>query len=289
MPIIEPVIRPPAEANSFLLQITTGCSANTCTFCGAYKGKPFKVKPLDEILGDIQSYANYNPKVRKVFLMDGDALVLNNSKLIPILEALNQAFPRLTRIAAYANGDQICSRTNEELKTLVSLKLKLFYIGLETGSQEILNDVHKKPTVAEMVQGVIAAQKAEIKSSVIVLLGIGGKEKSKLHIQETIKALNVMQPKLLSFLSLMLVPGTPLYEEYRKGRFNPIDSKDLLIESYEILKGLDCKQTIFRCNHASNYLPLEGRLPADKDRLLRDLSEGISGKQGLKPELFRGL
>ncbi|MFC1770342.1 radical SAM protein [Candidatus Margulisiibacteriota bacterium] len=289
MPIIEPVIRPPAEAFSFLLQVTTGCSANTCTFCGAYKGKPFKVKDFHEIEQDIELAKQLYPQTRRVFLMDGNALILSNEKLIPILQKLISAFPRLTRISSYANGDDITRRNHEELRELANHKLKLIYIGLETGSQQILDHCQKKPTVKQMVEAVQRAWEANIKSSVIVLLGLGGKEHSNIHVVETIKALNQMQPRLLSFLSLMLIPGTELYQENIENLFHELSSHELLEEAYQILKGLEMKQTVFRCNHASNYLELEGRLPQDKQLLLEKIKYALDGKVDLRPEFFRGL
>jgi radical SAM superfamily enzyme YgiQ (UPF0313 family) len=289
MPIIEPVIRPPAEHASFLLQVTTGCSTNSCTFCGAYQHKPFRIKSLSEIFSDIKIHANHYPQTRKVFLMDGNALVLSNAKLIPILEKLNHSFPKLTRISSYANGSDIMRKPYAELQALSHLKLKLIYLGLESGSQAILNICHKKSTVTQMIDAVHIARQASIKSSVILLLGLGGKKYSSMHVAQSIPALNQMQPRLLSFLSLMLIPGTPLFKQKTQNLFTELSSLELLEEAHNILSGLELKQTIFRCNHASNYLPLEGRLPQDKPVLLAQLKQALQGKKYLKPEFFRGL
>lgn len=282
-------IRPPAEANSFLLQVTSSCSANSCTFCGAYLNQPFKIINTEAIFSDIEREVRYYPATRKVFLMDGDALVLNNEKLIPILQKLNNSFPKLTRISSYANGYNITSRSEEELNELYNNKLKLIYMGLESGDQDILDKCHKKSTADEMIKAVQRATKARIKSSVIVLLGLGGKKDSLTHAIKSAEAINQMQPRYLNLLSLMLVPGTPLYQQEKEGSFEVLNAKELLIETYEIIKRLELKQTIFRCNHASNYLPLEGRFPQDKNRLLSIIESAIQGKIGLKPELFRGL
>ena len=289
MPIIEPAIRPPAEAFSFLLQVTLGCSSNNCTFCGAYKGKPFSIKPLSEIITDIEIERRDEADTRKIFLMDGNALVLPNKTLVSILQKLHETFPKLTRISSYANGEDIARRNQEELKELADLKLNLIYLGLESGSQEILDDCHKKTSVSQMVEAVNKAETAGIKSSVMVLLGLGGIKNSRLHIEKTSLALNQMQPKLLSFLSLMLIPGTELYKAAKKGEFQELNSRELLVEARDILAGLDLKQTVFRCNHASNYLSLEGRLPQDKVKLLRQINAALLGKTNLKPEFLRGL
>ncbi len=289
MPIVEPIIRPPSEARNFLLQVTNGCSQNSCTFCGAYSSKSFRVKPQKEIMGDILLASQQYPETRKVFLMDGDALVLNNNKLEPILTELNLRFPKLTRISSYANGINITSKTKQELKALTELKLTLLYMGLESGNQDLLNRCGKTSSVGEMVQAVQGAKGAGMKSSVIVLLGLGGTQHQEEHIRDTITALNAMQPKYLSFLSLMLIPGTPLFQEAERGGFRECSPLQLLEECYQILKGLDLESTIFRSNHASNYLPLEGRLPADKDRLLGRLEQALRGSTTLKPEFMRGL
>ena len=289
MPIIEPVILPPSEANSFLLQVTTGCSANTCTFCGAYKNKPFKIKKYQEVVADIEEEKRFNPDTRKVFLLDGNALVVQNEKLIPVLQKLNESFPRLTRISTYANGDDITRRSLTELQALSNLKLKLMYMGLESGSQTILDRCHKKPTVEQMIQAVRLAESVGIKSSVMVILGLGGKTLSPLHVKETITALNKMQPRFLSFLSLMLIPNTDLYLQAQQGRFQELPARELLQEAHDILSGLDLTQTIFRSNHASNYLPLAGRFPHDKAMLLSQIQAALQGKIHLRPEYFRGL
>ncbi len=289
MTLIEPIIRPPSERNSFLLQVTTGCSANTCTFCGAYKGKPFAVKDQEEIFSDIDEAAEVYPGTRRIFLIDGDALVLNNAKLLPVLKKLNKAFPKLARISSYANGYNITRRGDTALAELYENKLRLIYIGLESGSQDILDRAKKRSTAREMVEAVKKADKAEIKSSVIVLLGIGGKKHSGEHVRETIKALNEMQPRYLSFLSVMLIPGTALHKECREKRFRELEPNELLAEAHGIIKGLELDKTIFRSNHASNYLSLEGRFPQDKNKLLNTLALAIKGEINLRPEMLRGL
>ena len=289
MAIVEPIIRPPSEAESFLLQVTVGCSANQCTFCGAYLNKPFAIKNFEEIVLDIQRGRSLHPQTRRVFILDGDALVVNNTKLLPVLKELNDAFPMLSRISSYATGVNILKRTDKELHELYAHQLKLIYIGLESGNQDILDRCRKRSSAEEMVEAVRRAAKARIKSSVIVLLGLGGKRYSKEHVKDTITALNRMQPRYLSFLSLMVIPGTPLYEEILNGDFAELNPIELLKEAHDIISGLKLEKTIFRCNHASNYLPLKGRFPQDKERLLDSLQLALQGELKLKPEFLRGL
>lgn len=285
MPVVEPAIRPPSEWDSFLLQVTCGCSANSCSFCGAYLNKPFRPKDLIEIYADIDSHAKYYPETRRVFLMDGDALVLSNKQLVPILKYLQEKFPKLRRISSYANGYNIVNRTNVELEELYDNKLTLIYMGLESGSQRVLDFCDKKSSADEMIKAVEMATQVGIKSSVIVLLGLGSKNLSQEHVAETIKALNQMQPRYLSFLSLMLVPGTKLHKQMLEGQFSELSPQELIAEAHQIIEGLDLKKTIFRSNHASNHIPLEGTLPKDKEKLLSLLSCTTT----IKPEHLRGL
>lgn len=289
MPHIEPIIRPPAEANSVLIQVTTGCSSNSCTFCGAYMGKPFAIKENDEIQHDIRHAARRDPRARRVFLIDGDALVIPNKRLIPILGSIEKSFPSLNRIASYANGYNITARSDDELQELWHHKMRLAYIGLESGSEDILQHCKKRSRAEEMVQAVRRLEEAGIRSSVIVLVGLGGKEHSAEHVRETISALNRMQPRYLSFLSVMLIPGTPLYDAARAKTFTELNAHDFLRETRDIISGLELKKTIFRSDHASNYLMLEGRLPQDKTRLLTILDEALCGTRDIRPEFFRGL
>ena len=289
MAIIEPVIRPPAEATSFLLQVTLGCSANDCDFCGAYLGKNFRIKNNEEIFKDIELARRRNPEIRKVFLLDGDALVVKNERILPIFKKLNEAFPKLTRISSYANGYNITRRSLADLNALYQQKLRLIYIGLESGSQDVLDFCHKPSSAEEMIEAVQKAEQAHIKSSVIVLLGLGGRKCSSIHVAETIEALNKMQPTYLSFLSVMVIPGTPLHEKVRSQEFKELNPDELLKEMHDIVKGLELHKTIFRSNHASNYLPLEGTFPKDKEKILNILALALQGKVQLRPEFLRGL
>lgn len=252
-------------------------------------GKPFAVKDPEEIMSDIDKAAAVYPETRRVFLLDGDALAVNNAKLLPVLKKLDEVFPKLSRISSYSNGYNITQRSSAELTELNENKMRLIYIGLESGSQDVLDRCRKRSTVDEMIEAVKKAGRTGIKASVMVLLGLGGKKHSEKHVVDTIKALNKMQPRYLSFLSVMLIPGTPLHKESKEKRFKELNPHELLAEAHSIIKGLELEKTIFRSNHASNYLSLEGRFPQDKNKLLNILELAIRGKINIRPEFSRGL
>jgi len=284
------VIRPPSEAGSFLLQVTYGCSHNHCAFCGTYMFTKFARRPMDEILAEIDATARYNPGVRRVFLCDGDALCLDNVELMPILERLQQSFPRLERVGVYANAIDILAKTPEELKLLSDNKLTLGYLGLESGNDEVLRAMRKGSTADEMVQAVRKAQDAGIAMSVIVLLGLGGRELTREHARDSALVASRMNPRYLSALTLMLIPKTALYQRYKKGAFELLDARSMLQELRWFLQDLDVEgPCVFRTNHASNYLPLAGDLPQDKKRMLDIIDRGLADSTMWRPESRRAL
>lgn len=290
MRYIEPVFRPPSEGDSYILQITYGCSHNKCSFCKMYRKKHFSIRPMEEILEDIRDASKLMPWTRRVFLADGDALILKTDLLVNILEHLNKAFPSLQRVGIYANPHGILHKSKEKLEELKKLKLSIAYLGLESGSEKILKIVNKGFTAEEMIDCVRLAQDCGIKMSVIILLGLGGDKLSKEHAIKTAEVLNRMKPKYLSALTLMPVSGTPLYEDYRNGNFTLIEPEDMLKELRLIIENLDLEGTIFRSDHASNYLPLKGRFPKDKERLLSDIDYTLEHiDDDLVPEFLRGL
>lgn len=285
------VIRPPSEAESYILQITYGCSHNKCTFCPTYLDKPFKIRPAEEIIKDIQKAQQLIPDTRRVFLADGNALVLHNQKLLPILDALSSAFPKLQRIGVYANADDILRKTNDELKELYAKKLSIIYIGLESGNNEVLKRINKGATSEQIIEAVLKAQNAGFKVSVIGLLGLGGTELSEEHAVATGKAITAMKPLYFSLLTLMVVRGTELYKQQKKKKFVLPQPLDMLREMKIIIENINLETgCIFRTNHASNYLPLEGRFPNDKEKLLKTIDRALeTGKSVLRPEYLRNL
>lgn len=285
------VIRPPSEADSYILQVTYGCSHNRCTFCGTYPDKPFQVRLFDEVREDIALARRVLPATRRVFLADGNAMVLSASRLIPILDALAAAFPDLQRVSIYANARDLLQKSRDDLRRLRERGLRLVYLGLESGHDEVLRRINKGSTAAEMIEAVRHAQAEELRVSVIGLLGIGGTELSAEHAEATGRVVSAMDPRYLSMLTLMLVPGTPLHQQWREGAFQPLEPEALLSELRQVISHLDgLAGCIFRTNHASNYLPLAGTLPKDKPRLLATLDAAIrGGRSGLRPESWRAL
>jgi len=285
------VIRPPSEADSYILQVTYGCSHNRCGFCGTYLDKPFQVRPTEETFEDIQRARQVMPETHRVFLADGNALVLSTRRLTQILDALSSAFPKLRRVAAYANAQDLLDKSHEELRTLREKGLQIVYLGLESGSDRVLRRIDKGASAEQMIHGVQRAKEAGIKVSVIALLGIGGPELSSEHAEATGRVVSAMDPHYLSLLTLMLVPGTPLEREWQEGRFQQMTPEALLGELREIIRHTEgLSRCIFRTNHASNYVPLAGTLSKDKDRLLKTLDAALSqGPSAFRPEAWRAL
>ena len=285
------IIRPPSEAHSYILQVTYGCSQNTCTFCPTYLDKPFGVRPEQEVLEDIECAGASVPDTRRAFLADGNALVLGHRRLMTILEALSSAFPMLQRVGIYANAHDILRRSTQELEELARHRLTIVYIGLESGSDTVLRRVKKGATSQEMIEAVRTAQNAGMRVSVIALLGLGGEDLWREHAEATGMAVSRMDPRFFSLLTLMVVPGTELYEEWTRGRFALPKPMDMLREMRLVVENLrSLSGCIFRTNHASNYLPLAGTLPKDRERLVHTIDEAIRvGEACLRPEFMRGL
>ncbi|RLD11990.1 MAG: radical SAM protein [Chlamydiae bacterium] len=265
------LFRPPAEANSLIIRIAEGCPWNNCTFCGMYKQVTYRLLSFEEIESNIAEAYKINPLSRKIFLADGDVMLLSTDKLQNILQLINSIFPRVTRINVYANGGSILSKTDAQLLLLKSLKLNTLYMGLESGDELTLKNVNKKDSAADMVAAVQKAQKAGMRMSVMILIGLAGQKNSNRHANETASALNMMQPKLLSALRVIPIPGTKLFDEEQNGIFSQLTEFQSIVELREIISKLKLKNCVFRANHSSNILPLEGRFPKDKGRIISEL------------------
>ena len=284
------IIRPPSEAYSMLLQITVGCSHNKCTFCGTYRQKKFKIKSLEQIKKDLQEARAFE-NVEKVFLCDGDALIIPQARLEEIIGLINVNLPDIERIGTYANAKSILKKSVDDLKKLKKMGLKIIYLGVETGNIELLQKVHKGVTYEQMVAAARRVKDAGITLSVTVLLGIGGIEKSVEHSLDTAKILTDIDPDYVGALTLMLVPYTPLYEDYMAGLFVLPDKFGYIRELSLIIANSNFTNCYFTSNHASNYLPIKAYLPRQKEKILQMINSVIEAKDAsrIRPEYLRGL
>jgi radical SAM superfamily enzyme YgiQ (UPF0313 family) len=283
------IIRPPSEANSILLQVTVGCSRNKCTFCGTYRGERFKIKTDEIIMADIAFAAQYAKRQRRVFLCDGDALIIPQARLVKILTAIREQLPWVTRVGAYANAKSLDMKSPDELVQLHALGLGILYMGMESGDDEVLKAINKGADSAQLIAMGRKAMAAGIKLSVTVILGIAGRKDSQRHAEATGRVLTAMNPDYVGALSLMLVPGTPLCADFEAGRFELLEAEEMLRELRTMFAHTDLSQGLFHANHASNYLPIKARLPKDKETILALIDKALVGGVALKPEWLRGL
>lgn len=285
------IIRPPSEARSLLLQATVGCSHNRCTFCSAYKQKRFRIRSQDEIEEDLREAGTRLRSAKRVFLCDGDALIIPQKRLLGILKSIGENIGGVERVGTYANAKSILRKNREELAALREEGLKIVYLGVETGSEEVLRRVRKGVTYDQMVEAGRRVKEAGITLSVTALLGIGGVELSAKHARETARILTDIDPEYAGILTVMLIAGTPLYEAWRSGTFVLPDVFALLGELRTIVEASNFTDCFFTSNHASNYLPVRARLPADRESLLQVLDAVIAKRRPdyLRPEFMRGL
>jgi radical SAM superfamily enzyme YgiQ (UPF0313 family) len=283
------IFRPPAEHNSILLQVTTGCSHNKCSFCGLYKDKKFSIKDFEVIKNDID-YASKNfTTSKRLFLCDGDALIIPQEKLISILDEISNKLPWLTRIGTYANAKSISKKTIEELKSLKKHKLSILYLGLESGDDEVLKEMNKGVDVKTQIEQGKKVKEAGLKLSCTVLLGLAGKKRSLIHAKLTGEALSAIDPNYASALSLMMFPQMPLYSKVIDNSFELPNPVEMLKELQTMIEYTNLSAGVFSANHASNYLPLQIRIPGGKDDAIRILREAINGNIDLKQEWQRGI
>lgn len=283
------IIRPPSEANSILLQMTVGCSRNKCTFCGTYRGERFRIKSDDIIMSDIAFAAQHCCRQRRVFLCDGDALIIPQKRLMRILTEIEHQLPWVTRVGIYANAKSIEMKRPQELSDLKAHGLGIAYMGLETGDDVTLKAINKGAMAERMILAGQKIRAAGIKLSVTVLLGIAGRQRSQIHAGETGRVLSAIDPEYVGALSLMLIPGTPLCNDYDAGKFELIEPTEMLRELRAMIAHTDLSRGQFHANHASNYLPIKARLPKDKESTLALIDAALEGKVKLKPEFLRAL
>ncbi len=303
------IIRPPSEWKSYFLPLTSGCSNNTCTFCNYY-GSKLQVREVEDVEKEIDALAMYVrhgvrvpgiPDIvyllargwdgKRVFLQDGDALVYPYARLTKVLEHLNEIFPQLERVSAYATAQDILRLSQDELAELRRLKLDIFYLGVESGDEEVLQNIAKGVNYDQMVTACRKAKVAGIALSVSVILGLGGVEGSQRHALATARILTDIDPEYAGALTLTLVPGTPLYEQVQQGSFNPISPLQSLEELEVIVENASFTDCFFSSMHASNYFSVRGKLPQDKEGMLEELRYIVARKDPslLRPEFLRGL
>ncbi|MFX1439047.1 MAG: radical SAM protein [Promethearchaeota archaeon] len=284
--------RPPSEARSLILQATVGCSHNACTFCVSYKRKKYKVRGAQGILNDLSSLdQRVKDSVRRVFLADGNALAMEVDELKEVLGVLHSELRQLERVGTYAYAKDVRDKSTDDLKALRTAGLGIVYLGLETGDDELLRWSRKGVTSNENVEACLKIRSANIPLSLTIILGLGGLEQSERHAKRTAEVLNKIDPEYVGALTLMIPPGTPLYEMTERKEFEPMSPFEILDEMKTLVTHLELSECIFRTNHASNYLPIGGTLNKDKDRIIQIIQSVLEtgNEKTLRPSYMRGL
>lgn len=283
--------RPPSEADALILQATIGCSWNHCTYCDMYRDKPeFRVRPVAESVEDLEAAAREaGPLVEKLFVADGDALVMDVAQWEPILEAARRLFPNLRRVSCYATATNVLAKSDAELRQLRAAGLSLLYMGPESGDDVTLKRIAKGSTAADHIEAARRAREAGFELSAIFLLGAGGTERSAEHAAASAELATAMNPQYLAALTLTVVPTTPLATLTSRGAFTLPNVEALLGELRTFVAGARPTDALFRTNHASNYLPLGGRLPRDSAAIVAVIDRALAGGVALRPECMRGL
>ena len=282
------VYRPPSEAYSLIIQVTYGCSHNRCAFCDMYDDKHFSMRPMEEIREDFELARRVYRRVERVFLADGDALMRKTDDLVQILGLVYGLFPECQRVTCYASPTSLQIKSEEELRLLREKGLKMVYMGLESGCDAVLERMDKGHTAAQIIAAGQKARRSGLQLSVTAISGLGSRELWREHAVETAQAFNAMNPEYIGLLTLMVEPGTPLEKWVREGSFYVLKPVEVMQEMELFLQHIDSPCSVFRMNHASNYLTLKGTLNQDRERLLQQVRQGLAGR-GLKDEFLRGL
>lgn len=281
------VYRPPSEAYSLIIQATVGCSNNNCTFCEMYKDEQFRIRKLEDVLADLKEMSEIYPDIKRIFIADGDALVLSIEYWATMLDYINENFKNIERISSYATAADINRKSDNDLALLRSKGLEMLYIGFESGDDQILLDVNKKMTRTDYIEAMKKAHKAGFVTSATVIAGLGGREKWKQNALNTASLITETKPNYLSYLTINLAQGTALYSDYISGKFEMPSPDEILYEIREFIENVDSQGTIFRSNHASNYLILKGNLNEDKDMLMDTIDQALKDRN-FRPEAYRG-
>jgi len=286
----EPLFRPPSEARSLILQITLGCSWNKCAFCEMYTSKKFTARKEADVFTDIDAFLPYAEHIRRVFLADGDPLVLSTRRLLRILERLKESFPNLQRVSTYASPINLMRKSDEELQDLYDAGLTLLYVGIESGDSQVLESIQKGETFETTIEGLNRSKAVGMSSSVMIINGVGGRDLSHQHAINSAKVLNETQPKYASTLVLTMHKGLAHYRKRFLGNFEPMEQHALFTELQTFMQHLELKETIFRSDHASNNLVLKGILGKDKQRFLDQIQLALErpGAANLRSSFMRG-
>jgi radical SAM superfamily enzyme YgiQ (UPF0313 family) len=272
----EPVFRPPCESASLIIQATVGCPHNQCEFCGMYRTKKYRVRPLTEIKEDLEMARRVWREPCSVFLADGNTIAMRTDDLVQVLDYVREAFPGVSRISCYGGARFIRGRKVEDLRRLAEHGLQIVYMGLESGDDEILRRVRKGATADDYVRAAHKLREAGILLSTYVLAGLGGRELTREHALGSADTLNRMKPDYVRIRTLVLMPGFPMYEQLAGGTFEELSGREIAEETRLLLENLDLDGADFLSDHISNYLPVYGRLPGDKKRMLDAIDEALS-------------
>ena len=283
------VYRPPYEADSLLLEVTRGCSHNKCAFCIMYKEKQFSINPLEQVLSDLAEARTYYSRIERIFLADGDALILPMDYLLSVLDYIRDHFPECERVSAYASTKALMRKSDEELKTLRERGLQMVYVGLETGCEPLLKKYDKGVTAEEIIEHSLRAKAAGMTLSVTAINGMGGKEQSEEHAIATAEALSRIKADYVAMLTLRVYSGTPLHDWIERGELTMLTPQELALENRLILQHIDSDGSVFRSNHASNYLPLKGTLNRDRDALIAQIDGALAGEVRFRRAVELGL
>jgi radical SAM superfamily enzyme YgiQ (UPF0313 family) len=283
------VIRPPSEADSILLEVTVGCSHNACTFCGAYQLDRYREKANRAIALALAEAAEHCRRQSRVFLCNGDALALPQPRLVWILASIRERLPWVTSVSSYASAHNVAQKSDAELAELRALGLRMVHLGLESGDDVTLKEVRKRGSSAFIVEQARRVRAASIQVFVTVLLGLAGTARSLIHAEATGRALSQMDPGFVGALTLMLIPGTVLFQRWRAGDFETPGPRGLLEELRVLVEHTTLSRGMFYANHASNYLPIRARFPRDRIQTLAQIDAALAGELPLRPEWMRAL
>ena len=284
------VYRPPSEAYSLIIQVTIGCAHNKCTFCSMFKDKKFRVRKVSEVLEDLDSARQHYRRVNRIFLADGDALVLQNKDLLVILDHIKKLFPECERVGIYGSPQDVLRKSVEELKELLDNGIGIIYIGAESGSDKVLKEINKGATRAEIIEAVKRIEVSGIQSSVTFISGLAGTHGWEDHAIESGTMISEMEPSYVGLLTLITEPSCEMYRDIKEGRFQLLSPMEVVKETALLLENINVKKTcVFRSNHASNYVSLKGDLPQDKEKMLNQLRTAMNHSDMLKDDRFRML